>query len=215
MLSDTRKTFLAACRAAVRLVEDDVVATRWAAPSALTGYTVGGLAAHLCRAVSTPSGYLDADPEPGASRSVASAAEYFRAALGDHDPLDSDMHLGVRKRSDDMAASGYGEVLDATRAALQSLTGRLEAEPEERLIAVFGGAVMGLDDYLETRIVELAIHADDLGASCPELDGELMPERVWAVARRVVGALAAMRAGDRAFVLGLSRSERAQRPLAF
>jgi hypothetical protein len=213
MLTDTRQTYLAAARAAVELVENDLVGSKWSEPSALTGYTVGGLAAHLCRAVVAPAGYLETE-EPDTNRTVGSAAEYFRAAVGDHDPVYGDVHLGVRKRSDDMAASGYAEVLDSTRAAFQALTGRLQAEPQGRLIAVVGGAVMGLDDYLETRIVELAIHADDLQASCPGIDLH-MPGAVWAVARRVVGELAAMRAGDRAFVLGLSRSERAQPPLAF
>ena len=74
---------------------------------------------------------------------------------------------------------------------------------------------MALDGYLETRIVELVIHSDDLGASCPGVDVEALPAGAWAVARRVVAGVAARRAGDRAFVLGLSRAERAQRPLAF
>lgn len=213
MLTATRHTFLSTARAVIEMVEDDRVARRWPEPSVLTGYTVGGLAAHLCRAVSTPNGYIDG-PLPGGDPTVTGAAGYFRAALGDHDPVDSEMHLGVRQRSDDMAASGYSAVLDSTRAAYQSLVGRLEVEAGSRLIEVFGGAVMAVDDYLETRIVELAIHADDLAASCPGLDVSV-PAETWAVARRVVAELAALKAGDRGFVLGLSRAERAQRPLAF
>ena len=212
MLSDTRTVFLQAAAAAVRMLEEPAVTGRWDEPSVLTEYTVGGMAAHLVRAVSTPLGYLDQEP---VDRSPdTDAAGYFLEALGDLDPVDSDLHRSVRQRSDDMAASGPLAVLDATRAALQSLTGRLEVEAEDRVVVVFGGAVMMLDDYLETRIVELVVHADDLAESCPGVDVSV-PDGAWAVARRVVGEVAARRVGDRQFVLGLSRSERAQRPLAF
>ena len=213
MLSEIRGVFLEAARVAVRLMEESSVLERWEEPSVLAGYSVGGLAAHLGRAVSTPSGYLDQEAvdEPA----ISDAADYFLEALGDHDPVDSDLHRAVRQRSDDMAASGPLSVLDATRSALQTLSGRLEVEPEDRAVAVFGGMSMSLDDYLETRIVELVIHADDLVASCPGLDLDVVPDAAWAVARRVVAEVAARRAGDRQFVLGLSRAERAQRPLAF
>ena len=213
MLSETRGVFLEAAATAVLLLEDPAVTECWIEPSVLADYTVGGLAAHLGRAVSTPVGYLDqkATDRPADT----DAADYFLAALGDHDPVDSDLHRGVRQRSDDMAASGPLGVLDATRAALQSLTGRLEVEPEDRVVVVFGGMAMTLDDYLETRIVELVIHADDLAASVPGLDVGLVPAAGWALARRVVADVAAERLGDRQFVLGLSRAEHAQRPLAF
>ncbi len=212
MSTDVRVTFLQAAQAAVRLVETQAIAMRWSEPSILPGYTIGGLAAHLLRAVSTPLGYLDQET---VDRAVdTDAAAYFLESLGDDDPVDSDLHRSVRRRSDDMAASGPLDLLDATQAALQSLTGRLEVEPLDRVVVVFGGAVMALDEYLETRVVELVIHADDLAESCPGV-APPMPDSAWAIARRVVAEVAARRVGDRRFVLGLSRSERAQRPLAF
>lgn len=213
MVSETRGVFLEAAAAAVRLLEDPAVTERWDQPSALTGYTVGGLAAHLGRAVSTPVGYLD--QEPTDRPADTDAADYFLSALGDHDPVDSDLHRAVRQRSDDMAASGPLGVADASRQSLQSLTGRLEVEPADRVVVAFGGRAMVLDDYLETRIVELAVHADDLAASCAGLGDQATPAAAWAVTRRVVAEVAARRVGDRQFVLGLSRAERVQRPLAF
>lgn len=213
MLTETRRVFLEAAVAAVGLLEDPAVTERWERPSILIGYTVGGLAAHLGRAVATPAGYLD--QEISDRPADTDAAGYVLTALGDADPVDSDLHRGVRQRSDDMAASGPLAVLDATRAALQSLTGRLELEPDDRVVVVFGGVSMTLDDYLETRIVELVIHVDDLASSCPGVDVGVIPDAAWAVARRVVAEVATRRVGDRQFVLGLSRAERAQRPLAF
>jgi hypothetical protein len=212
MVSKTRSVFLEAAATAVRLLEDPAVTERWDEPSVLAQYTVGGLAAHLARAVSTPAGYLDQEPTDRPANT--DSADYFLEALGDRDPVDSDLHRSVRQRSHDMAASGPLGVLDATRAALQSLTGRLEVEPGDRIVVVFGGTHMALDDYLETRIVEMVVHADDLAASCRGVSDK-MPGSAWAVARSVVAEVAARRVGDRQFVLGLSRSERAQRPLAF
>lgn len=208
-----REIFLETAQVVVEMVELPAVTRRWNEPSALVGYTVGGLTAHLGRAVSTPLGYLD--------RQVADrpadtdAADYFIEALGDHDPIESDLHRSVRQRSDDMAASGPLGVADATRDALQSLTAQLEVAPPDRVVVVFGGTAMRLDDYLETRIVEMAIHGDDLAASCPEVSSDAVPASAWAVAKRVASEVAARRVGDREFVLGLSRAERAQRPLAF
>lgn len=212
MPSVTRAVFLEAAAAAVRLLEEPAVTATWDDASVLAEYTVGGLTAHLVRAVSTSLGYLDQEPVDRAPDT--DAAGYFLEALGHLDPVDSELHRSVRQRSDDMAASGPLAVLDATRAALQSLTGRLEVEPDDRVVVVFGGAVMSLDEYLETRIVELVVHSDDLAESCPGVEASV-PEKAWAVARRVVAEVAARRMGDRQFVLGLSRSERAQRPLAF
>lgn len=213
MPSEVRSVFLETAAAVMRLVEDPAVTSRWEAPSALASYSVGGLAAHLCRAVSTPLGYLDQGQTDRSGE--ADAAGYFVRALGGHDPVDSELHRSVRQRSDDMAASGPIGVVDAARAALQSLMGRLDVEPADRVLVVFGGMSMLLDGYLETRIVELVIHADDLAASCPGVGGPAIPEGAWAIARRVVSEVAAQRVGDREFVLGLSRAERSQRPLAF
>lgn len=215
MLTETRSIFLEAARSAVRLLEEPGVAERWDTPSVLVGYTVGGLTAHLGRAVSSPSGYLDQDEGGLGAVPTTDAADYFLEALGDHDPVDSDLHASVRQRSDDMAASGPLAVIDTIHAALQSLVGRLEVEPEDRVVVVFGGTSMRLDDYLETRIVELTIHTDDLLESCPDIGPAPLPEAAWALARRVIAEVAARRVGDRQFALGLSRQERTQRPLAF
>ena len=49
---------------------------------------------------------------------------------------------------------------------LDELTPRLRAEPADRIVGVAGGvAVMTLDAYLETRIVEQVVHLDDLARS--------------------------------------------------
>ena len=212
MTDDVRTVFLQAAETALISVEDPRVGERWDQQSALVGYSVGGLASHLCRGISNPLGYLDAaEPSDG---EFVDAARYFRIAVGDHDPVDSGAHLAVRQRSDDMAATGWMAVVDATRSALQQLKLRLALEEPTRAVTVFGGIPMRLDDYLQTRIVELVIHGDDLDVSCGGGGGGFADE-AWAISRDVVSTVAALRTSDRDLVLSLSRRERTERPLAF
>ena len=135
VVATIRSVFLENARRAVGLVEYEAVTVAWTEPSALEGYSVGGLAAHLCRAILTLDGYLDRDPPPGARASELSAAEYFVTALGDHDPVDSDRHTAIRQRSSDMAASGRSDVVQATHDALDRLTARLPEMPPGHVAA--------------------------------------------------------------------------------
>ena len=48
---------------------------------------------------------------------------------------------------------------------LAELAERLAIEPADRLVAVYAGKVMRLDDYLWTRLVEQVVHLDDLARS--------------------------------------------------
>ena len=208
-----RDVFIDAGKRAVDVVEDDRVSDRWDAPSSLEGYSIGGLAAHLCRAIVTVEGYLTAGPASGSDGADLDAADYFLFALGDHDPIDSDHHHGIRQRSADMAASGRSDVLDATHNALDRLSVALPVTGSPFVLSVFGGAQMNLDEYLRTRIVELCVHTDDLAASIDGLDADLAVE-AWRVARETLVELAARKVGDRELALGLSRRERTDRPLA-
>ncbi len=208
-----RDVFIDAAKRAVDVVEDDRVSNSWDGPSSLEGYSIGELAAHLCRAIVTVDGYLNAGSASIADGSDLDAPDYFLFALGDHDPIDSDHHHGIRQRSADMAASGRSDVLDATRGALDRLSVALPVTGSPFTLSVFGGARMELDEYLRTRIVELCVHTDDLAASIDGLEAELSAE-AWRVARETLVELAARKSGDRELALGLSRRERTDRPLA-
>lgn len=208
-----RSAFLHTARRSADAVEHEAVRAAWAEPSALEAYSVGGLAAHLCRSILTLDGYLQQDPPPASSASQLTAAEYFVTALGDHDPVDSDRHAAIRQRSSDMAASGRSDVLQATHDALDRLTARLPEMPPGHVLSVFEGLAMDLDQYVRTRIVELCIHGDDLAASVGGLEIDLGDD-AWRITREVLVELAALRVGNRDLALGLSRRERSDRPLA-
>jgi len=203
--------FLEAADGALDLIGRDEVGAHWDDPSLLPGYRVGGLAAHLVRAVLTVHGYLSSEP-PAAGSSRLSAAEYFAAALGDHDPVDSDFHAAVRARGEEAAEAGQPAVVEQLRSTLQLL--RETGLDIDRDVTVLGGLVMRPGDYLRTRLVELAVHTDDLATSV----GTAAPSYrtpVWEAVAQVVVETAVARTTAREVALGMARPDRHPPVVAF
>ncbi len=187
----------------VEALSNPIIAQRWEEPCALEGYTVGGLAAHTARSIRTVLIYLDG-PEPAGT--PISAAQYFLNGLRDEDPIDSELHLGIRRRAADAAANGSEEILRTATADLSSLTERLRTTAD-RTVEVFGGATMVLSEYLITRLVEMVVHLDDLAHSI----GSDLPEPPGAAIDLTLATLfemAVARHGPAAMLRALSREER-------
>jgi hypothetical protein len=99
-------------------------------------------------------------------------------------------------------------------SVVRELPGLLAAQPDDRLVSPPAGPwFLRLDDFLVTRMMEIAVHSDDLACSVglptPELpDPVLDPvfELLSSLARRRHGAVALLRA--------LSRAERAPATVA-
>lgn len=210
-----RATFIDTAAAALRLLDEPAVATAWESPSALPGMSVGGLAAHLARAVLTVHGYLAAD-EPPADAEAVDAAGYLLTALPDTSP-DSDVNAQVLARAEAGGQDGPEGVRSRAAAALSDLRRDLPTAPADRVLAVLGGTAIQLDDYLATRIVELVVHADDLVASIEDLGAPGLPAAGEAVAVGVLAEVARRRTSTTAVVRTLARRERApaQVPRAF
>lgn len=203
---DMTEVFLRTAGVAEDLVGDQEVERRWGDSSALQSYTVGGLAAHLARAVLTVDSYLQAaEPPQGWPR--VDPAGYFVSVLGDHEPVDSDLHRGVRRRADEAAADGPAAVRATMSAARERLRHQLEAEPPGRRVQVHDGLAIRLDDYLRTRLVELVVHSDDLAVSV-DTDSLAISAEAYAVVARVLAGLAAAREGGLATMRSLARRER-------
>ena len=178
------------------------IAARWAEPSSLSGYSVGGLAGHLVRGVRAVETALTTEPQK--RDRLVSAAEYWTLAL---DPDDSGpLNTGLRERGELMGSQGHEAVTAELDRLLAMLSKRLPAERVDRLVSVLDGITMRLDDYLVTRIVELAVHADDLATSVG-LEPTL-PTAVLAVAIHSLVDVARLRHGDLAVLRALSRRER-------
>ena len=192
-------------RSLVDLVAAPAVQGAWEQPSALAHLSVGALAAHLVRALTTPLAYLDAD-QPPADADLVDAAGYMDAVLTDDD-LDGALHRGIRERAQAAAEQGPQAVATQARDALAALQTRLPRTPAGRRVAVKDGIAITLDDYLQTRLVELVVHADDLAAS---LDLSLaVASSAWDVTIDVLVDLARRRHGDAAVLHALARRERA------
>lgn len=198
----TRDTFLRAGSAVIDLLEHPAVATGWNEPSALARMSVGALAGHLSRSILQVEQYLDA-PVPDVSR-IDAPAYYLR--IDEPADLDSARNTAVRQRAEQASAQGPEATADTTRRCLDRLRSRLPAEPEDRLVEAFG-SVLTLDDYLKTRLVEIAVHHDDLRSS---LEGDLpdLGEEAIAVAIDVMVETALRRHGGRAVLTALTRRER-------
>jgi Mycothiol maleylpyruvate isomerase N-terminal domain len=200
-----RDAFLDTSRIARELIASESVATAWFEPSALDGMTVGALAGHLSRAITLVEQYLD-DREPPADAILLTAAGYF-AGLPLSPDLDDDLNRQIRERGALEALDGPAPLVARVDAAITSAVGRLGAEPADRRITSFGGNASLLDEYLVTRIVELAVHLDDLAVSVA-LPTPQLGQVAWACALGCLFEIARSRHGDLAVLRALARRER-------
>ncbi len=156
------EAFLAGAAVVLEALSSPEVEAAWDAPSALEEQTVGSLAGHLARgSVWTVSEYLAPD-EPTADLTFETAGEYFAAFA---DRARATDHQGIRDRGAEVAAVGHAALAASLRDRLDELRAELRDVSPERRLTVARGAVMRLDDYLRTRIVEQVVHLDDLARS--------------------------------------------------
>lgn len=202
-MSEVRPLFLDAGARVVELLGHENVAAQWVEASALDRMTVGALAGHLSRAVVQVEVYLD---RPVSDREPVDAATYFSRLGDDPTDLDSQLNTAIRERSEHAAGPGAAGVAAAASAALERLSERLPGEPGNRRIEAFG-TVLILDDYLVTRLVEMAVHFDDLRVSV-DAEVEDLDDPALEIAAGVLWEMAVRRHGRRAVLTALSRRER-------
>lgn len=182
------------------------VERRWTEPSALENLTIGALAAHLGRAFTTAWLYLQADACEGGDD--VDAAVYFVRAFDRPDEDMAELDASIVQRAHDDAEQGAAGVRDLHDRTVADLRSWLADQSTDRGIEVFGGLCMPLGSYLVTRMVEAAVHTDDLavslGVETPTFDRKAMD--------LVMGALVGVareRHGDIAMVREFARRERA------
>jgi hypothetical protein len=198
-----RDAFLRGAEAVLAALSDARVAQAWGEPSVLADQTVGSLASHIARGgVWVVGDYLDA-PLPHAEVDIPTAARYFSQIS---EGLTADDHAAIRARGATIAADGPDAVITKLTAALPELRARLAAEPPDRSVAVYAGLVMPLDEYLLTRIVEQAVHLDDLARSL-DVPRWAYPEDVDALVVACGAEIGRLRHGGAAMVRALYRGE--------
>jgi hypothetical protein len=205
-----REVYVESAAVAATFLAQPAVAERWDAPSALPRLRVGALTAHLVGQLTQVPPVLDA---PIAHELVSLPEHFARSTWTDGD-LDSEVNVYIRRTAEQDATAGPTALIDAAGAALAEIRRRLPAEPADRVIQLpFGPWSLSLDDYLTTRLLELAVHCDDLAASIGAPPPALPPPALDTVIG-VLSQLAARRHGQATVIRALARAERAPKTIA-
>ncbi|MFJ5267274.1 maleylpyruvate isomerase N-terminal domain-containing protein [Streptomyces sp. NPDC088358] len=191
---------------AVTLLGVPEVAASWEKPSALTDMTVGGLAGHLAYQIFSVA---PAVREPASQEVPIPLLEHYARAAWIDAPLDGEANAGIRANGEDIASEGAPVLLERARAALAEQRAALPVVRAGRVVFMpQTGWALSLDDFLATRMMELAVHMDDLavsvGIAAPELSATAFDPVLTLLAR-----LAARRHGQAALLRALARAERA------
>ena len=201
--------FASAARAAADAIALPEVVAGWERASALAGMTVGGVAGHFGAGLDRFAQLL-AEPEPPAGPEVDLAAFYGANRIeGDALASDDALHAFIRDDAARRAEAGPVAVLAAFREQAERLSAAVPTIPGDRWVAtarVPGGRTR-FSTYLPTRVVELAVHTDDLLVSVG-IDRPPAPE-VADVVLTVALELARARHGDLATLRAAFRGERA------
>jgi hypothetical protein len=202
----TSTAYLDAARCALALLRDRAVARSWTAPSALAEFSVGGLAGHLAHQVLSVPATLDAPP--GGDAAIPLLEHYERATWRGADPL-AEVNVGIRTHADQLATEGVDALAGRVAATIDELATRLPAEDGDRPVPMAAGPwSLRVDDFLVTRMMEIAVHSDDLAVSVGVPTPEFPPAVLEPVLALLTG-LAVRRHGQPAVLRALSRAERA------
>lgn len=206
-----REAFLTAASSAVALVGEAAVAAAWEKPSALVEFRVSGLAGHLARQVIQAPVVL-ATPVP--DEPPRSLLEHFTGSSWTTGSIDDEVNVNVRRKGEREAAEGQAALVARAAAALEELRPALAAEPVDRVVRLpWAEWSLTLNDYLVTRLVEIAVHNDDLAVSVG-LPTPPLPAEVLDPVLDVLTRLAVHRHGPVAVLRALSRAERAPATIA-
>lgn len=201
-----RVAFLDAADSALTLLREPAVAARWSEPSALPELSVAGLAAHLAHQVLTVPRVLRA-AAPGEAP-VGLLGHYGRVSWIGAD-LDEDANAGIRRSAENLASRGVDELITEVAVAIDGIRADLANEPTGRVVpAPSGPWSLLLDDFLITRMMEIAVHSDDLAVSVDVPTPDL-PDAVITPVLSLLTALAVRRHGQPALLRALTRAERA------
>ena len=202
---DLRAAYLTAAESTVGLLGRGEVADRWSDASACSDWTVGGLAAHLAGQILNVPVVIR---YPHGGRDPISLSEHYARAEWVTAGPDDEINVSIRRGSDQVAAAGPHELLRHATEALDDVRGLLgSTAADEPVLIPWQGWALLLGDFLTTRMMEIAVHSDDLAVSIgvepPPLPGEVL-EPVFAL----LTAVAAQRHGATAVLRSLTRPDR-------
>ena len=205
------QAYLTAVDSVAELLGRPEVADAWGSPSALAEWRVGGLAGHLAAQAFLGVRLLENGPS---AQDPISIDEHYERAAWVTAKVDDDVSASIRAGGDADAQSGPAALVDRVRTA-RDRAAELLADTDESLVLLvpWQGWSLRRDDLLTTRMMEIAVHSDDLAASvgvtAPPLPSDVI-DPVLALLTR----LAVRRHGQSAVVTALTRAERAPGSIA-
>ncbi|XVU25974.1 maleylpyruvate isomerase N-terminal domain-containing protein [Actinoplanes sp. CA-054009] len=204
-----RDAFLESADVAATLLRAPEVAEQWSKPSALTGYSCGGVARHLANQITHTVTHLAAPP----GISAIPVLDHFTGSAWLTSGADSADNTDIRNRSQQAAAATTaGELVEHVDSALRELRAAVPAQPAGRVVDL-GEWGLTVDDFLLTRVMELVVHADDLAVSLG-LPTPPMPATANEATIDLLVRIAAWRHGPLSVVRTLARRERAPASIA-
>lgn len=195
---------------ASELLRRPAVARAWGDASDLPGYTVGGVAGHLLRAVGRIEPTLQSAVAPG---EPAPLTEWYLAnrvaTPADHG---GDFPRSLRRDGEHLAAKGPQTIADELDALSRRLQESLATEDADRHVSVvLTSRPVPLVDYLASRLLEVVVHGDDVafgsGTETPDL-----PEEVADAVGTFLLRLARARSGDLTVIRAFTRADRLADP---
>jgi hypothetical protein len=172
---------------------------------------VAGLAGHLAYQILAIPRILT---EPVPSEQTISLLEHYARVKWIDAELDDDINVRIRHGGDDEAAEGPEALVARVDFAVKELTDRLALVADRPVrIPLWGPWSLMLDDMLITRMMELAVHSDDLAVSVG-LPTPTLPESAVNTVIDLLSRLAVRRHGPTAVLRALSRAERAPATIA-
>ncbi|MFD4478343.1 maleylpyruvate isomerase N-terminal domain-containing protein [Streptomyces sp. NPDC058471] len=201
-----KNAYLETAAQAVALLDTPEVAALWGKPSVLTEWSVGGLAGHLIYQIFSVAPVLQ---EPESEHDPISLLDHYARAVWIDAPLDGEANSGIRAKGEDISSEGVQPLRERARAALDEQRKGLAQLRGDRVVFMpQTGWALTLDDFLVTRMVELAVHIDDLTVSVGGRVAEL-PHTAFAPVAALLTELSARRHGQAALLRALTRVERA------
>ncbi|MCW2875584.1 maleylpyruvate isomerase N-terminal domain-containing protein [Actinacidiphila oryziradicis] len=198
--------YLGAAGQAVALLRKPEVAAAWEQPSALAEMTVGGLAGHLAYQIFSVGSAMQ---EPTSEAAPIPLLEHYARAVWIDAPLDGEINVGIRAKGEGIASEGAQSLWKRAQASFAEQQTKLAGHSGDQ--AVFmpqTGWALSLNDFLATRMMELAVHMDDLAVSVG-LAAQELPDAAFDPVLVLLARLAVRRHGQAALLRALSRAERA------
>ncbi|TDD64155.1 maleylpyruvate isomerase family mycothiol-dependent enzyme, partial [Jiangella aurantiaca] len=138
----------------------------WTGPSVLPGWTVADLAAHIALVADSVTATAAA-PRGVAPHSLSEYLTTYAAAAAD-----------LSERTVAIAAdAGHDKdrILAAVDERFQAATSTVDARGLDDVVLTTRRVPARQSDYLLTRVIEIAVHADDLARSVPSADPPTIP----------------------------------------